>query len=679
MTIPPIAEKISHTQEINGIKIQDDYAWMRDPKWPAETTDKKILSHLNAENKYSSEFFDKHQKLKNQIFEELKGRIELKDQSAYVKKDDYYYYTRIEAEHNYPIFCRRHGSTKAPEEVILDVNTLAEGRNFIAVGTASISPDHKLLAYGVDFLGNEKYTIKVLDIEQNQYLPDEISNTSGNIVWHNSKPLFFYTPVNEEMRHEKVMMHKLGTNEQDTEIFHEKNPIHFVSIDQSGSKQFMFISVSGHDDDEWFYVDLHHDNFKPQNILPRRDKVRYSVNHHEDFFYLLTNDIGDNFRLQRVKIGSNEPEEYIPMHPSKYLSSSDITKNYLILNYKDNGLSDIIIHELRSQKEKTVSFPDVAFTAECNSTNFEEDDVRIQYSALSRPDTIYTYDWATNGLSVLKAKVIPSGFNPDEYNVERVWADNNGVKVPITLFYKKSLFKADGSNPLYLYGYGSYGISMEPSFRNSAVSLANRGFVFAIAHVRGGADLGYEWYTAAKFLNKKHTFEDFIACSEHLIKEKYTKAGNIVICGGSAGGMLIGAVVNSRPELYRAAIAHVPFVDVLNTMLDESLPLTPMEFKEWGNPKNPEYFEYIKSYSPYDNIVKQNYPNIFVTAGISDPRVGYWEAAKWVAKLRGHKTDNNFLLLKTNMDSGHRGASGRFDYLKEAAEDYVFIFNVFGV
>lgn len=724
MTNPPIADKISHISTIGNHKISDDYAWMRDPKWPQSVESEKILSYLNEENLYTKTFFDKHKTLTNSIFEELKARIELKDQSAPIKKDNYYYYTRIEEDQNYPIFCRKKDNMQAAEEILLDLNELAKDHKFLSLSSMSISPDHKLLAYNVDFLGNEKYTIKILNLETNEYLPDEISDTVGDIIWHKKEPLFFYTPVSSEMRHDKVMMHRLGTKE-DTLIFHEPNPLYFVGISESNSKKYMFISASGHDDSESFYIDLESDNFKPQIILERKDKIQYVQEHHGDHLYILINDTGNNFRLIRKKINDSnirllsklassrevigdldaqdrnvlniheDPstkstpefsaevelqkksiEEFIP-ETDKYLRSFDVTDSYLILNYKDKGLSKIVVQDFKDGTTKEVAFPDAAYSASAHSTNFDMNDIRISYSALSRPDTTYTYDFTTDKLSILKEKKIPSGFNPEEYQVERIWANNNGTLVPISLFYKKSLFKKDGSNPLYLYGYGSYGHAIEPTFRNTAVTLANRGFVFAIAHIRGGDDLGHDWYEAAKFLNKKLTFEDFISATEHLIKEKYTSSGNVVIAGGSAGGMLIGAVINKRPELYKAAIAHVPFVDVLNTMLDETLPLTPGEFKEWGNPKEPEYFSYMLSYSPYDNVISQKYPNIFVTAGISDPRVSYWEASKWVAKLRTNKTDNNLILLKTNMDSGHQGASGRFDYLKEIAEEYSFIFTIF--
>lgn len=371
-------------------------------------------------------------------------------------------------------------------------------------------------------------------------------------------------------------------------------------------------------------------------------------------------------------------ENYIA-ESKQYLAGYDVSNDYLTLNYRDCGLPVIKVKHFDSGLEKHIKFPDQSFSASGSVANFVENDLRIAYSSLARPATAFSYDFANNKLSILKTQKIPSGFNPDEYMVERVLAtSSDGTEVPISLLYKKSLFKKDGSNRLYLYGYGSYGIAVPPTFRNTAISLVNRGFVYAIAHIRGGDDLGHDWYEAAKFLTKKRTFEDFIASAEYLIAQQYTAKGNITICGGSAGGLLIGAVLNEKPELFKAAIAHVPFVDMLNTMLDESLPLTPGEFKEWGNPKDKKYFEYILSYSPYENIKSQKYPALMVTAGLSDPRVGYWEAAKWVARLRERKTDSNKIIFKTNMEAGHRGASGRFDYLKEEADDLLFILFSYG-
>ena len=676
MTKPPLAKQKPHHFTINDYTISDDYAWMRDPKWPGKVDDKEIISYLEEENKYSKAFFDQHIDLKESLFEELKGRIKLTDQSAYVERDDYLYYNRTEEEKDYPIYCRKYKSPDTNEEIVLDVNELAKGQEFTTIGALSISPNHELLAYSVDFKGDEKYTIKLFNLVTKEYLADEIPSTSGNIVWLTNGKGFFYTPVNEDLRRTKVVLHMLG-NKNDQLILHEKDQLYYVSISYSNSRKYLLINISGHDNNEYHTLDLSLSNLQPSLALTRRERINYSLEHNGEHFYILINDVGSNFRLVKLEINTKKLQNYIDMDPEKYLSSFDITQNYLILNYKHKGLSEIVVRNIASNQEKPISFPDESYTASGFSTNFILDDIRINSSSLSRPNTLYSYK--EESLSILKVQEIPSNFNTDEYMVKRLWADSNGTEVPISLVYKKALFKNDGSNPLYLYGYGSYGISVPPSFRSNIISLLDRGFIFAIAHIRGGDDLGYDWYEAAKFLNKKNTFEDFIACSKHLIKTNYTKKSNIVICGGSAGGLLVGAVINEHPELYKAAIAHVPFVDVLNTMLDDTLPLTPGEFKEWGNPKEKEYFDYIKSYSPYDNITAKNYPALFVTAGLSDPRVGYWEPAKWVAKLRQFKLDDNLLLFKTNMSFGHQGASGRFEYLKETAEDYVFILNQFGI
>lgn len=679
---PPIADKITYNFTIHNQKIDDEYSWLRDAGWPDSVEDLKIVKYLQDENKYNEQFFANYTTDKQQIFEELKGRIKLDDQSTYIKKENNYYYTRTEADKEYPIFCRKLGAISAPEEIILDVNQLAKNNKFTQVGAVALSPDQTLMAYSVDFAGDEKYTIKVFNFNTGKYLTDLVPGVSQNIVWHEELNGFFYSSINENLRHDKVMFHQLGTDQkQDKLIFQTINPLYQVSVGKSSSRQYIFINVSGHNENEVYTFAMNDHSLKPKLMRPARDEIFYNVEHKGDSFYIVTNDKAKNFRVALVKTANFQAdswnEDFVPEEKDKYLESFDITKNYLILNYRDNGLPFIKIKQLNDHQEKAIHFPDPSFTAQSMSTNFDDDDIRVSYSSLARPNTTYSYDFNSEKLTILKVQEIPSGFDSDEYQVERIFADNDGIKVPVTLFYKKSLFKKDGFNPLYLLGYGSYGISMPVSFRNTAISLADRGFIYAIAHIRGGDELGHEWYLAAKFLNKKRTFEDFIASATTLIKEKYTNSGNIVIWGGSAGGLLIGAAINERPELFKAAVAHVPFVDVLNTMLDEKLPLTPGEFKEWGNPKELEYFNYIKSYSPYDNIKSQNYPALFVTAGISDPRVGYWEAAKWVARLRSIKTDDNILLLKTNMEAGHQGASGRFDYLKEVAEELVFVFKIF--
>ncbi|WP_425361736.1 S9 family peptidase [Candidatus Tisiphia endosymbiont of Mystacides longicornis] len=680
---PPIANKIDYSFTLHGKKFTDQYNWLRDIEWP-NVSDKKIIEYLQAENKYSEQFFEPLQKEKDKIFEELKGRIKLADQSTYVKKDNYYYYTRTEENAEYPIYCRKIGSIDAPEEIILDINVIAKDNKFTDLGLVSISPDHMLLAYSVDFTGDEKYTIKVYNLKTKEYLPDEIHNVSRTIIWHEYLKGFFYMPINENFRHDKLMIHFIDHAISDDKLVHHiTDPLYQLNVSKSSSRQYIFVDVSGHDANETYVLAMWDHSFEPKLLRPLKGGVFYDVEHNGDNFYINTNEGAKNFRIVLVNVRNFQNDlwenNYIPEDPTKYLASFNITNNYLIVNYRDQGLPVIKIKHLKEQNEKIIHFPDAAFTASAFSTNFNEDDIRVNYSSLARPNTTYSYDFNSEQLSILKVQEIPSGFNPEEYMVERIFADNDRVKVPITLLYKKSLFNKDGKNPLYLYGYGSYGISIPVSFRNTAISLVDRGFVYALAHIRGGDDLGHDWYQAAKFLNKKRTFDDFIVSAKQLIKEKYTSQGNIVICGGSAGGMLIGAVINEQPELFKAALAHVPFVDVLNTMLDEELPLTPSEFKEWGNPKELDYFNYIKSYSPYDNIKAQNYPSLFITAGISDPRVGYWEAAKWAAKIRATKTDNNILLLKTNMDSGHKGSSGRFDYLKEAADEIIFIFRVFGI
>jgi len=681
--LPPIAKKVSYSFKAHGKTIEDEYTWLRADGWPDSVTDKEVISYLEEENEYFKEFIAPLEDQKNEFFEELKGRIKLADQSTYAKKDNFYYYTRTEEDKDYTIYCRKKGSAEAREEILLDVNEIAKGQKFTSLGAFSISPDHKLMAYSVDFTGGEKYTIKVYDLENKKFLQDEIDDTIGAIIWHEELAGFFYSPTDEKWRHDKIKFHKLGDKiENDQLILHEKDPIYNVGASKSSSREYIFINVGGHDSNELHYVNMKDRTLAPKLLVKRKDKIFSSVDHGGEYFYQSTNDNAKNFQILRIESKNYSVDSkwdiYIKEDQGAYLSDFDITKDYLLLNYKINGLAETVVENINTGKTQTIKFPENAYTAAIYSTNFEENDIRVGYSSLARPSTTYNYDFDKDKLTTLKVQEIPSGFNPDEYNVERIFAKSGDVQVPISLFYKKSLFKKDGSNPLYLYGYGSYGISISPSFKNSAISLADRGFVFAIAHIRGGDDLGHDWYEAAKFLTKKRTFDDFIASSEKLIEDKYTSRGNIVIVGGSAGGMLIGNVINQRPELFKAAIAHVPFVDVLNTMLDGDLPLTPGEYKEWGNPeKDKEYFDYIKSYSPYDNASAQNYPALFVTAGLSDPRVGYWEAAKWVAKLRDKKLDDNILLYKTNMSFGHQGASGRFDYLKEAAEDLVFIMNVF--
>ena len=684
---PPVAKKIIHEFTIHNKTIVDEYNWLRDKKWPSSVEDKNIIDYLNQENSYADEvFFSKNKELKNKLFEELKSRIKLTDQSLYIKKGNYFYYTKTLESKDYPIFCRKHESISAPEEIYLDQNEIARGKKFASISTISISEDNKLLAYGVDFNGSESYTIKILNLETKKYLSDEIPNTSNNIVWDSRGQGFFYTPLDQNLRHNKVFYHKLGDKrENDILIFTEQENTYHVSISKSSSKRFLFVEIGGYKNNEIRFIDLENvSNFDLITVQAREKELHYDVYHSENSFYILTNDKGINFRVAIVDIsnpGKKYWRKFIDQDKVMFLGGIDVTKNYIILDYTKNGLPFIQIAKISNINTKnTLNFDDESYEANAYSVNYHDDEIRINYSSLKKPDTTYSYDYLSNKLTALKTKEIPSGFNSDEYDVKRLFASYMDVKVPITLVYKKSLFKNDGSNFLYIMGYGSYGISMPVGFRSNIVSLLDRGFVFAIAHIRGGKDLGYDWYKGGKFLKKKNTFEDFIACTEYLVKEKFTSKGKIAAIGGSAGGMLMGYIANKRPDLYKGIIAHVPFVDVLNTMLDATLPLTPGEYNEWGNPEESKrFFDYIRTYSPYDNVKNQSYPNMFVTTGVSDPRVGYFEAAKWVAKIRNRKTDDNLIVFKTNMDSGHSGSSGRFEYLKEVADDYVFLMNIFEI
>lgn len=675
-------KKIQNITNKSDDTVLDNYGWIRDDAWPKTIKNNDVLTLLNEENNYSQNILKTL--CTEELFREIKDRIKLHDKSADIKIDDYFYYARTEATKGHMIYCRKPiTKSEYQEEVLLDVNALAKTREFVHVATVSLSPDHTKFIYTVDFTGNEKYTIYVKDINSSVLLSDKIKNVFGPVVWHGTMSGFFYTPISQDFRTSKVMYHQLGTDSnEDKVIFENKNPEFQITIEQSSSKEYLFISSIGRSESEVYMLPLKLEIFKPSVVIPKIKNIKYYVKHNGIFFYVMISDIEGNFRIIRSKIellDKNYWEEFLPQEKDLYLYNFDITKNFIILNFKMDGLPLIKILELESKNEKILNFPDEVYTAKCFSTNFVENDIRIDYSSLSRPNRTYLYDFYNNKMSILKVQEIPSGHSPSDYSVKRLWADNRGTKIPISLVFKKSLFKNDGSNPLYLYAYGAYGKEMEPSFRLSVKSLLDRGFVYAIAHVRGGADLGYYWYLEGKLLNKKNTFQDFIECTKYLIKKNYTSRGNIVISGGSAGGLLIGAVLNMEPQLYKAAILHSPFVDVLNTMLDDKLPLTPNEYNEWGNPKINKFFRYIKSYSPYDNIISQNYPHIFVTVGVADPRVGYWEAVKWVAKLRDIKTDNNFILLKANLNFGHTGSSNRFDCIRAISEEFAFIMRIFEI
>ena len=678
----PVARKCDYTYTKHGETIPDEFSWMREKEWPEKVADTpEIIAHLNAENAYFEKYMAENGRAaeKERFFEELKGRVKLADQSTYRQRGEFFIYDRSEETSDYKIHCRKRGSTDAPEEVILDVNKLAEGKSFCRVSSPAYSPDDTLITYAADYEGGETYTLYLKDIASGELREDKIEKVGNAGIWHKNGEGFFYLPVDEKWRRRELRYHKLGTPvSEDKKIYFEEDTLFSLSAGRSSSKEYLIVEVSGHATSEFHAISFADPEMKMQLLLKREDPIKPNLDHTDGAFYASTNaDDAKNFKVIRAESEgfdiATSWKQYRAEDDKKCLESMDVTDNYMLLSYNNAGLPELVIHHLKSKAEKRMDFPDISYTASLYSTNAELDDIRVSYASLARPSTVYSYNFDDASMKVLKVREIPSGFNPDEYTVARIYAKTDGVEVPMSILHRKDT-KLDGSATCYLEGYGSYGISSEPGFFSTAVSIANLGMVYAIGHIRGGSDLGNEWYETAKFLNKRRTFNDFMACADELIAQKFTSQGEIIIRGGSAGGMLMGVCQNERPELYKGIISHVPFVDVLQVMLDKDLPLTPGEWKEWGNPEDPEYFKYMKSYSPYDNIKQDcKVPHLFFTSGLNDPRVGYWEASKFVARVRDRQSTKSLVVLKTNMDAGHGGASGRFDYLKEVAEELVFV------
>jgi oligopeptidase B len=682
---PPHASKLAHQIEIHRDTIVDDYFWLRDRDNP------EVMEYLKAENDYAEQVLAPHAELRASLFQELKARVKEDDDSVPVKKDDYYYYSRVAAGKQYAIHCRKQGDLNGPEEIILDENQLAEGKPYFSLGIFSISPNHQLLAYSEDVDGSEKYTIRIKNLETGELLPESIANTYYSLDWVNDNRTFYYTALDDNLRPYRLYRHTLGDSVvRDELIYEEQDSQFFVGCDKSRDDRYIFLITNGKITSEQYFVSADDPQGAFEIVAPRQKGHEYSVIHHEGYFYILTNDNAQNFRVMRTPISQPQPEywqEYIPHDPERLIEGIDEFKDHFIVSERYRGLGQLRVillgtvkpNEVRDQTSYYIEFDDPTYLV-FGSANWEYDTqtFRFGYTSLVLPMTVFEYDLRSRSKIVLKQNEIPGGYDPSEYHSERIFArSHDGVEVPISLVYRQD-FKRDGTHPLYLYGYGSYGASLDPGFSTNRLSLLDRGFVYAIAHIRGGSEMGRHWYESGKFLQKKNTFLDFVACAEHLAAEKYTSVGNIAISGGSAGGLLVGATINLKPELFKAAIANVPFVDVLNTMMDDTLPLTQLEYDEWGNPADETFYRYIRSYSPYDNVEAKAYPHLLITAGLNDPRVTYWEPAKWTAKLRSLKTDNNLLLLKTNLDSGHGGASGRYEYLKDIALEYTFLLIVFG-
>ena len=668
---PPQAPEIPHEITETGHTRNDPFFWLREKANP------DVLKYLQAENRYTETALKPTEKLRDTIYHEMRRRIKEDDVSVPQKIGDYYYYSRTETGKQYAVHCRKKRSLDATEEVILDENELAKGQKYFRVGILSVSPDHKLLAYSTDTNGGETYVIRIKTLETGELLPEEIKNSSYSFAWANDNKTFFYDQLDDANRPYKALKHILGTSvNQDRTVYEEKDARFFLEIYKARSEKFIFVSVESERASEVRFVDADRPEGEFTLIRPRENDLLYSVEDHGDRFFIVTNENAKNFKVVETPVASPDKEhwkDYLPYDPEVKVDAVDAFENHLVISERRNGLPAIRICDLKSGEKHEINFDEPTYEVSLDRNPvFKTEIVRIDYSSFITPNSVIDYDMVSRRRELKKEASVLGGYKKSDYASERVFAKaDDGVEIPISLFYKKG-FRKDGTAPLLLTGYGAYGISTDANFSSSTISLVDRGFVFAIAHIRGGGELGRTWYEDGKLLKKKNTFTDFVSCTQYLIDQKYAAPKRVAILGGSAGGLLMGAVMNMRPELFTSVIAAVPFVDVLNTMSDPSLPLTVTEYEEWGNPQDPKYFDCMASYSPYDNIEEKQYPNLLVTAGLNDPRVSYWEPAKWVAKQRRLKHQNRILLLKTNMGAGHGGDSGRFDQLKEVAMEYAF-------
>ena len=688
---PPIATKHTTRVERHGHVLLDDYAWLKAPNWQQVMRDPSVLdpdirNYLEAENAYTAEILAPVEDLKQQLLEEMKAKIKQDDSTVPSQDGAYSYYQKFETGGQHPIFCRRHESSDAQEELLLDAERMAEGQPFFRIAGCAHSPDHHYLAYAVDLKGSEYYDVSVKDLETGTILSDLIPDTQGGAVWGNDGKTLYYARLDDNHRPSRVFRHLLGDDVEDDELLYEEtDPSFFVSIGKTESRRFVVIKSSDHGlTAEIRTIDANQPNAAPELFAAREVGIDYDVSDHADRILILTNaDDAVDYKIMETRLADRERthwRDFVAHVPGRLIRTMEVTNKFLIWLERSEGLPRLVVTQMSNSERHEVAFDEEAYDLglipgfEYDTTN-----LRFAYSSLTTPQQIFDYDMDQRTRVLRKEQEIPSGHDASKYVSRRLYAtSHDGVQVPISLFHAKST-PIDGTAPLLLYGYGSYGHSVPASFVANRLSLIDRGFVYAIAHIRGGTDNGYQWYFDGKLGKKPNTFHDFIAAAEHLVDADYTRSGQIVAHGGSAGGMLVGAVANMRPDLFKAILAEVPFVDVLNTMCDAELPLTPPEWTEWGNPiLDKVACETIRSYCPYSNVSSQAYPHILVTAGLTDPRVTYWEPAKWVAKLRALKTDKKFLLLRTNMDAGHAGASGRFDRLEEVALVYAFALMVFG-
>jgi oligopeptidase B len=669
---PPVAKAVPRATTLHGDTRIDNYFWLRD------RADLDVIAYLEAENAYTEAIMKSTEPLQTNLYQEILGRIKEDDLSVPVKRDDYYYYSRTVQGKAYSIYCRKHGSLDSEEEVLLDANALAEGQKYFRLGNFAISENHRLLAYSIDLEGDEAYTICVKDLATGALLSDRIANTYYTLEWANDNTTFFYTVLDPAHRPYRVFRHHLGAA-SDTLVYEETDGRFGLGLLKSRSQRYIFIHIASPLTTEVRYLPANQPlgDFRP--VLARRQDVEYDVAHRGNHFYIRTNEGAKTFHVMRTTVASPSTanwEEVVAARDAVTVEGVDAFEDHLVVYEREKGLEKICVRP-DGAAIYYIDFPEPVYSVHpAGNAEFKTKLLRFSYTSLVTPISIFDYDLETRRRELKKQYEVLGGYDASLYQSERIFAKAaDGVEVPVSLVYRRGMIR-NGENKLLLYGYGSYGYSIDPAFSPDRLSLIDRGFIFAIAHIRGGADLGKPWHDSGKLLSKKNTFSDFIACAEHLIAEEYTSTSRLAIMGGSAGGLLVGAVVNVRPELFHAVVAKVPYVDTLNTGLDPTLPLTIGEYEEWGNPEQCEYYTYIKSYAPYENVGAKAYPAMLVTAGLNDPRVSYWEPAKWVAKLRALKTDHNVLLLKTDMGSGHFGPSGRYAGIRETAFDYAFLLRV---
>jgi len=688
---PPVAEKKEHITKIHELELKDDYFWMRlsdeqkEAKEPDEQT-ASVVDYLNAENDYKSEVLKSTEAFQESLFEEIKGRIKQDDQSVPLLDNGFWYYTRYEEGQEYPIHCRKEGSMDAEEQVMLNVNEMAEGFSYYSVGGRSVSSDNNLLAFSVDTVSRREYTLQFKDLTTGEILADRIPETTGGATWANDNRTVFYSkkdPVT--LRSYRIYKHVLGTDaDQDVVVFEEKDETFSCGIGKTKSEAFLMIGSYSTVSSEWRYLDANNPEGDWQIIQSRERDLEYSCSHYGDHFYITTNRNAKNFKLVRTPInatGYDNWEDVLPHRDATLLEGVDIFQDYLVVSERTDGLNQIRIKRWDDAADYYIDFPDPAYSAYVGANpDFDTKRLRYGYNSMTTPSSVFETNMDTKETETLKQQEVLGGqFDSNNYQSERVMIEaRDGTKVPVSIVYRKGMEK-NGQNPFLLYAYGSYGYSMDAGFSSTRLSLLDRGFVYAIAHIRGGQDLGREWYEDGKMFNKMNTFTDFVDCGQAMCDLGFTSPDHLYAMGGSAGGLLMGAVINLAPSLFNGIIAAVPFVDVINTMLDESIPLTTGEFDEWGNPKNKDSFDYMMSYSPYDNVAAQDYPHMLVTTGYWDSQVQYWEPAKWVAKLRDTKTDDNLLIMDCNMETGHGGASGRFKRLRETAMEYAFFMMLEGI